>query len=1015
MQSKSLRTRQVDSEPLKEGLHDGFARIARSHPKRTALITGNRQVSYGELNSSAEHWAVQLEAAGVSRSDLVPIVLPRSVELVVGLLAVLKLGAAYALLDPQWPLTRLNAVIDELDPPLVVGPPDMTAGLAAPLWSPSATGVERPNRRTSMSVRASDPCCVFFTSGTTGRPKGVVTPHGATTRLFRTDTFADFGMDTVIPLAAATPWDAFSLELWGALYNGGTSVLIDEPFLTPTVLRDLIASAGANTVWLTSSLFNLIVDEDLEAMSGLSQVMTGGERLSVQHVRRFLKRFPDTTLINGYGPVESTVFTTTHRIEPADCARPGGIPLGRAVPGTSVFVLDGSRMCAVGETGEICVAGDGLALGYLGQPELTAEKFTYITLDGEQVRVYRTGDLGAWQTEGVVEFQGRIDRQVKVRGNRVEPAEVERQIEVLAPSVSHCQVVPRWNETARVHELIAFCIPVSPGDVPSDLQTVLEQHLPSYQRPVAVIFLDSFPLTARGKLDEQALLARVPQAPMEEYGAPIADAWVRLVTDSFASVLGVTGVPPQASFFELGGSSLTAARACARIGKHVGRPIPLSRMYEYPTAEQLGPWLHETQSDHAIPPLGAGIPLTPMELVFLTRHLVAPDDRSGYCQMFWQLDGVLDQEVLEGAVATVHERHQSLRTAFRVDPLPSACVSDILPPALELQEERGTLDDAIEALVELFSEPLEPQEADLWRTALVPVAETGGWLFGLVVHHIAFDGWSESVLARDLSNAYSGRSHSSVPPTPTERALLLSASAAGVDLDAKAKLVCTEFQDVPEIGWPEPPGPGDSGTGRLALSLPAAMVEALDARGKTLGAGRFAVLLSAWANTVAEVCDQGDFAVGIPVAQRTAPELKHAIGCFITMVPLRLRGKALLGGAAGVHETERLVRRAFSRSDVPFPTVAQKVGTTTPGRPPVFQILFAMQDNDPPVLNLAGITSVFIRQPYTALPLELHLEIWPESDGGLRAVLSFQREATTEATALELLKGFDDRLASIVG
>ncbi|MFI0862212.1 amino acid adenylation domain-containing protein [Streptomyces smyrnaeus] len=997
------------------GLHDAFAAQARAQPQHIALIAQDAQVPYGELDARAEKLAGRLAAAGVEQGHFVPILMPRSVDLVATVLAVLKLGAAYALLDPDWPLARLDAVVEQLRPPLVVTTrPGVVAELPAPLWTPAEDGTEKSPARATVAVQGSDPCCVFFTSGTTGQPKGVITPHRATARLFQAGTFAHFDRDTVIPLAAALPWDAFSLELWAALYNGGTGVLTGEPFLTAEALRVMVADHGANTVWLTSSLFNLTVDEDLTAMSGLSQVMIGGERLSSRHVGRFLDRFPDTALINGYGPVESTVFTTTHRITAADCARPGGIPLGRAVPGTSVFVLQGSRPCAAGEPGEICVAGDGLAHGYLGDPELTAAKFTDVDIDGEQVRLYRTGDLGTRDENGIVEFRGRIDRQVKIRGNRVEPAELERQIERLVPYIADCRVVPRWNELGGVFELVAFCVP-EPGRrraSPPDVLTILTRHLAAYQRPVDVVFVGSFPLTDRGKLDDRALLASVPEAPVEDHHGPIGDPLVRLVAEAFAAVLGRGAVPPHTSFFALGGSSLQAARACTRIGKRAGRPVPLSILYEHSSAERLGTWLRAAQGTHDVPPPTGEIPLTAMELVFLTRHLTAPHDRSGYCLMTWHLEGRLDQDSLQAAIAAVHERHQVLRTAFRVDPLPHAEVTDISAPPLELLGARPTIDEAVVAVRQLFEEPLEPQDADLWRTALVPVTEKRSWLFGLLVHHIGFDGRSESVLARDLSDAYSGREPRIAPPTLTERTRLTTAATAVTDSTGRTERAREEFQDVPQIRWPARPDRGETGTGHFDVSVPAAVTARLDARGAALGTSRFVVLLSVWANVMAEVCGQRDFAVGVPVAERTVPELEQTVGCLINMVPVRLRGDAVGGGEDGIRETGRLVHRAFSRSDIPFTAVSQGA-VTTPGRPPVFQSLFALQDNPPPRLDLPGVVSAFLRQPYAALPLELHLEVWPDEDGALDVVLSFRRDAVAAATALELLKGFHDRLALI--
>ncbi|MFM9552364.1 amino acid adenylation domain-containing protein [Streptomyces caniscabiei] len=1009
-----------------EGLHDVFAAQAASQPLRTALIAGDIQVSYGELDARAERLADRLAAAGVGRGHLVPILMPRSVDLVVALLAVLKCGAAHALLDTDWPATRLDAVVDQLRPPLVIARPGTVAPLSAPVWDPSDDGAtHRPARRTHVPVRDTDVCCVFFTSGTTGRPKGVVTPHRATARLFRPGTFARFGRDTVVPLAAALPWDAFSLELWAALHNGGTGVLIDEPFLTAEALRALVGDHGVNTVWLTSSLFNLIVDEDLSAMGGLSQLMIGGERLSARHVHRFLDRFPGTALVNGYGPVENTVFTTTHRITVADCARPGGIPLGREVPGTSVFVLDGDRPCAVGEPGEICAAGDGLADGYLGEPALTAEKFTYVDIVGERVRLYRTGDLGVRDENGLVEFRGRLDRQVKVRGNRVEPAEVERQTVRLVRSVADCRVVPRWNELDGAFELVAFCTPRRPDAAPpqastdvsedlvADVSTALARHLPAHQRPVAVAVVDAFPLTGTGKLDDRALLATLPGTPDEPHHAPGDDPLVHLVCQAFAAVLGRRSVPPPTPFFELGGSSLQAARACTRIRRATGRPVPLSSLYEHPSAERLAAWLRSTPAvDAAAPPPSGELPLTPMELVFLTRHLTRPQDPSQYCLMTWHLDDRLDPDTLEAAVAAVHERHQTLRTAFRADPRPHAEVTDISAPPLELLDARPTVDEAVAALRTLFDEPLEPRDADLWRTALVPLTDRGGWLFGLLVHHIVFDGRSESVLARDLSDAYAGREPGPAPPTPAERSALTAAANAVTDPAARAARVRQEFRDVPELRWPEPAAPGESGTHHLHGSVPAALTAGLDARGTALGASRFVVLLSVWAGTLAEICGQRDFAVGVPVAERTLPELERAVGCLIDMVPLRLRGTASAGGEDGIRETGRLVHRAFGRGPVPFTAVAEGA-TTTPGRPPVFQTLFALQDNPPPRLDLPGVASTHLRRPYPALPLELHLEVWPDEGGALDVVLSYRRDAVAGTTARKLLDGFHDRLTAL--
>lgn len=1032
-----------------EGLHETFARQARARPDAVALVGDERAITYAELDRTADAWAARLAAAGSGPGDLVPVLLPRGARLVVALLAILKTGAAYALLDPAWPERRLSDIHAQLDPPLAVAEYGTELPLGGPslrIWSPPQGLVPElaPPGFRPARVDGSAPACVFFTSGTTGRSKGAVTPHRATARLFPPDGFASFAADTVMPLAAAVSWDAFSLELWSVLLNGGTSVIVEEPYLSPTALRAGVPRHGMNTVWLTSSLFNMVVDEDPDAFHGLRQVLIGGERLSVPHVRRFLRRHPGIALINGYGPVESTVFTTTHRITEADCDRPGGIPLGRPVPGTRVYVLepDGTRPCAVGETGELCVAGDGLALGYLGDPVLTERKFTRILLDpgdvdgaGEDVRVYRTGDLVAWDPDGLLHYRGRADRQVKIRGHRVEPAEVERQAEELLPGVRSCRVLPRPDASGTSLELIAFCVPLRPDDPLPDALATLHAALVPYQRPALLVVVDGFPTTDRGKLDERALLALAPEPaqPPSTSGPDrtetVPDPVVRAVAETFAAVLGRDSVPLDVPFAELGGTSLGAGRVCARLAARFGRPVPVARFYGRTTVTALARWLRDTADVQVAPEPPApdgSTALTPMQIVYLTRRLVAPTDLTAHCLLTWTVEGELDRAALGAAVDEVHGRHEALRAAYLADPGPSAVLVDIAPPDVEELDEEPSVDAAVQALRAELTDELDLAAGEVWRTALVPVAGSSTAVFGCVVHHIAFDGWSESVLARDLSTAYTA-----ALPGAGARAAMLSAAGprpvppslrqlhtertlrrALADPDAHRAYLVDELTAVPELRWP--PGPPetttDSGPALMVARVPVPGLGAVDALAAECGVSRFVVLLALWARSVAEVTGQQDFAVGVPVAQRDAAGLEDVVGCHITMLCLRLRGTALDGGAAAVRETGGIVTRAFAAQEVPLGEVLTLVDPPRTGRPPLYQALFALQDNPTPDLELPGLRSAFLRQPYPDLPLELHTECWPDGTGGLRVETTFRPEAVPPAVAREITEHFSDQL-----
>ncbi|CAL2069693.1 conserved protein of unknown function [Streptomyces murinus] len=502
-------------------VHRAVAHRARTRPDAPAVVDGSTRLDYATLDATADAWAAGLTAAGAGPGTLVPVLLPRSARLYVALLAVLKCGAGYAALDPRWPRERVESVLGQLGGPVLVTDSGETAEELSgkrfgqwPVWQPPAGFTEFADAgalEDASAFRAYDgpsdaPATVFFTSGTSGTPKGVVSPHAATTRLFTADGPLAFGPGTVMLQAAPSSWDAFSLELWGTLTTGGTCVTAGEDYLLPDTLRELIDTCGVDTAWLTSSLFNLFTEIDPDCFRGLRGLYIGGERLSAAHVGRFLDAHPGTRLFNGYGPVESCVFATVHPITAADCAAEHGVPIGRPVPGTRVHVLDETgRECPPGVTGELCVSGAGLALGYLGDPDLTAARFTEHPSSG--IRLYRTGDHGLKDTDGVLHFTGRTDRQVKIRGYRIEPEEIEAHAARL-PGITHCVAVPVPGQLGNYDRLALFYTSAAETDEdPVLLRRSLSLRLPAHAVPDVVRRVRRLPVTANGKVDRSELLA----------------------------------------------------------------------------------------------------------------------------------------------------------------------------------------------------------------------------------------------------------------------------------------------------------------------------------------------------------------------------------------------------------------------------------------------------------------------------------------------------------------------------
>ncbi|WP_198348146.1 amino acid adenylation domain-containing protein [Plantactinospora sp. KBS50] len=520
-----------DGPPPEPVIHVAVDRHAAARPDAPALIEAGVRgpgapVSYRVLVGAARAYAEQLSRRGVRPGQVVPLLLPRSPQLVAVELAVLMCGAAYANLDVRWPAERHAAIIEMIGPELVVTRDAAAPGGADALRLPPedlSDVADRADGFVPATVDGSAPATVFFTSGTTGQPKGVVVPHRAVTRLFGPDRVPGFGPGRAMPQAAPPAWDMYGFEAWGPLTSGGCSVIVPEDHLMPGRLSELVRTAGVNRLWLTSSLVNLFVDEDPDCFRGLGAVLTGGERLSPKHIGAFLAAHPQIPLWNGYGPAENCMLTTAHRVGPADCELAGGVPVGRPVPGSDVLVLDeNGQRCPAGAPGEICIAGTGLALGYLGQPELTAQKFPTVQVDGVPVRIYRTGDVGIVDESGVLHFRGRRDRQIKIAGHRIELGEVEVGARRL-DGVRECVALPLAGDDGSVARLAllyttdaadAAAGPVAAGNGPDPVgvRAALAARLPAYLVPDVVRMLDQFPVTANGKVDRAALesLARRP-------------------------------------------------------------------------------------------------------------------------------------------------------------------------------------------------------------------------------------------------------------------------------------------------------------------------------------------------------------------------------------------------------------------------------------------------------------------------------------------------------------------------
>ncbi len=595
--------------PRNFSLTELFEAAVETWPDRVAVLQGRTWLTYAELNRRANQIARLLASRSVSRGDFVAIGLERSPWMIAGILGSLKAGAAYVPLDPAYPVERLRFMLADVGAKCLLADSRFERVLefggveTMSLDNPALLVDFSDKNPADVPARAEDVAYLMYTSGTTGKPKGVVVPHRAVVRLVCGTNFMHFGPEEVFLQLAPVSFDASTLEIWGPLLHGGRLVLARPGASSLAEIGRAFRDNGITTVFLTTALFQLMIEQQTADLRGIKQLLTGGEVLNPAHVRRALDELPDTLLINAYGPTENTTFSSCHQVSRADLARPS-IPIGRPIANTFVYILDEAlEPVGVGMPGALWTGGDGVALGYWNRPELTAERFLPDPFRAGGT-MYATGDRARWLADGTLEFLGRGDEQVKIRGFRIEPGEIEAALQE-HPAVSQAVVLARETPHGTGKRLLAWVALRSGARVSGpQLREYLQGRLPEYLVPAACVVLDALPLSANGKVDRAALpepemasdlhpaesrkLPREASGVRAEIERKLAAIWQR--------ALHVESIPRQANFFEIGGHSLLLIKVHAELerelaGELAGREVKIVDLFRYPTLRALAGFL----------------------------------------------------------------------------------------------------------------------------------------------------------------------------------------------------------------------------------------------------------------------------------------------------------------------------------------------------------------------------------------------------------------------------------------
>jgi amino acid adenylation domain-containing protein len=574
---------------------EAFDEATARHTDRIALTCDGESFTYSQLAARANRIGSWLRARGIGRGKTVGLFAQRSADTIAAILGILRSGAAYVPLDPSYPAKLLRYIYEDSHPSamlvqdsLLKQRPQDIFWKGEPLTLGPHTNLPPSSDDASSwpEIAPDDVAYVMYTSGSTGRPKGVLVPHRAVLRLVLDNDFAALGPDEVILQMAPLSFDASTFEIWGALLNGGKLAVVSNAYPSLDDVAAEIARHGVTTLWLTAGLFHLMVDNNLDGLKPLRQLLAGGDVLSPPHIVKALHALPDCRLINGYGPTENTTFSCCYTV-PRDYTGASALPIGVPIRETEALILDESlQPVAAGADGELYVGGAGVALGYLNRPELTAERFIpYPRHSASGAKIYKTGDRVRARADGNIEFLGRLDRQVKINGKRVELDEIEARVRATGMVQDAAVICPPGAVGHR--QILAFVTAGADTTVDIDkLKRALKDDLPDYMIPQAIQQLDALPLSPTGKVD-RARLPTVAVVTTDTRGRAPANATEAALREIWRRVLGTNSVGVEDNFFDLGGTSLGLMEVHANIRRSMTSDITVVEMFQYPRISAL--------------------------------------------------------------------------------------------------------------------------------------------------------------------------------------------------------------------------------------------------------------------------------------------------------------------------------------------------------------------------------------------------------------------------------------------
>ncbi|MCM3439300.1 amino acid adenylation domain-containing protein [Metabacillus halosaccharovorans] len=950
-----------------------FEEQVTRHPDQPAVLYDGLSYTYLELNERANQLARTLHAKGISNTKAVGIMAERSMELIVGMLAVSKTGAAYVPIEPDYPAQRISNMLEDSGSEwlLVQGAIKQTIPdhlEIIDLQNPMLYTGEKNNL--NLSTDPNSTAIMIFTSGTSGRPKGIMVTNRGISRLVKETNYVELNHQTRMLQTCALGFDVFTFETWAPLLNGGRLYLTNkEIYLDAEKLNPFLLEHKINLMVPTTALFNHLLNQDPKIFHTLDTIIVGGEVMSPPHVRLLKQNHPTVKLKNGYGPAENTTYTSVYDVTGFET---GSIPIGKPISNTSCYVLDPFlQPVPVGVAGELFIGGDGVASGYANRSDLSEEKFiTVPSLQGK--RVYRTGDLVKWRSDGHLIYLGRQDDQVKIRGYRIELEEINQHVLGL-PDVLESVVIP--IKTAKKETKLCAYYTAESLITSLDMRNMLMQQLPDFMVPELYMQVEKMPLSANNKINKKAL--PTPEfKPISTEKQQVEDELERAIAHVWQEVLAVEAIGVNDNFFAVGGQSLKATLVVAKLRKVLNLDIGLNDLFLHPTIKDLAKLLRSKEK------VSAGIEVKNVEkrdyypatsqqtrMMIVDKMKRVPDTSQNITDIYW-VEGKLDINRVRHVFQQLIDRHDSLRMSYHLTK--NGLMFKVLEKLeSELKTFKGT-EEQIPDFISNFVQPYDLSEAPLFRIGLIEVANDKQLLI-FDIHHSISDGFSLGLLVKEFVTLFHGGQLPKLEFQYKDYAIWQQSFTKTDKWKRQEEFWLKVMKGtIPTMNLPlDFPRPSEKTyTGKLLdFQISEELTERLKQVAVNENTTLYTVLLTAYYTLLYKYSGAEDMIIGAPVAGRNQAEFQQMFGLVTNTLPLRNFPSSHKTWRKFLQEVRETTIQAFENQDYQLEHLLEKMGVSpSVNRNPLFDTIFVLQNMDIPPIDLEGLRFVpYLQQRNTSI------------------------------------------------